>query len=316
MKSRYLPIVVALLLVAGVAASFGFNSNGSGGGTAGIPNPPSDVTINAQGQWVVTSAGGGQGPFAAGFLSAGVPPLTMALGDASVAESLTCGKLWFGVNALGLLDYGCTTASKFTLMGGGLNIPSPNSLSLGFVGSFLGSIAFNGNTSGTTTVQSAAAAGGTFTLPTVNTTGPTANPGTSGMALVSTTAGVQSYQATEAHLGNAGAYGNNTNFPSGNIVVQAVATNAGHFTQMTSNNQSLNGGSCSTAPTFNVFDGGSNTGTAKIASAAAQVTRGTTTQQAETLTFAAGDVIGIYVSTQGATCLAPTFSVDATVTYP
>ena len=62
---------------------------------------------------------------------------------------------------------------------------------------------------------------------------------------------------------------------------------------------------CSTAPTFNVFDGASNLGTAKIASATVQAKNAPTTQ-AETLTFAAGDMIGIIVSMAG----------DATAVYP
>lgn len=142
------------------------------------------------------------------------------------------------------------------------------------------------------------------------------SPGTSGQVASMTTAGVLSWIATEAHLSpGTNTFGNNTPFPTGVPIYQTVATNAGHFTQLTSTNITLNAGSCSTAPTFNVFDGASNLGTAKIASATVQA-KNATTQQAETLTFAAGDVIGIIVSTAGATCLAPIFNVDATVVYP
>lgn len=120
----------------------------------------------------------------------------------------------------------------------------------------------------------------------------------------------------EAHGNGDGAFGNNTNFPTGNVIWTTKTTLAGHFTQLTCNTQSLNAGSCTTAPIVNVFDKTTG-GAAPLACVnTVQNTLGTTTSGAQTLTFAAGDVIGLYVSTQGGTCLAPTFAVDATITYP
>lgn len=150
--------------------------------------------------------------------------------------------------------------------------------------------------------------GGNAPPPTSNTTGALLQIGTNGIT--------NNLSVQEGHLGNAGAYGNSTNFPTNNLVVQTTATKAGHFAWLTSTNQSLNGGSCTTAPTFNVFDGSSNTGTAKTASTSVQNSKGTATTQSQSLTFQAGDIIGIYVSTQGATCTAPTFAVDATLNFP
>lgn len=122
--------------------------------------------------------------------------------------------------------------------------------------------------------------------------------------------------ATEGHVNADGAFGNNTNFPTGSVVFATKTLNAGHVMSLTCNNQTLNAGSCTTAPTVNFYDGASNIGTPLLCSNAAQGTRGTTTNSAQTQTFAAGDIIGLYISTQGGTCLAPTFSVDATLSYP
>jgi hypothetical protein len=45
-------------------------------------------------------------------------------------------------------------------------------------------------------------------------------------------------------------------------------------------------------------------------------TKGTGTSTAQTLTFAAGDIIGIYISTAGATCTADLFTVTAQYSVP
>jgi hypothetical protein len=97
------------------------------------------------------------------------------------------------------------------------------------------------------------------------------------------------------------------------VVAQTIAVAAGHFTNLVIT-ASL-GGSCTTAPTFNVFDGTSNTGTAKIATSTTQ-TKGTATNQTQTLTYAAGDLIGIYISTAGATCTTDTWVVSAEYSTP
>lgn len=69
------------------------------------------------------------------------------------------------------------------------------------------------------------------------------------------------------------------------------------------------GGSCTTPPFFNVFAGTSSTGTAKQGSATYQ-SPGNATNQVESLTFTAGQNIGIEISTQGVTCTS-FFLVDA-----
>ena len=97
------------------------------------------------------------------------------------------------------------------------------------------------------------------------------------------------------------------------VVAQTIAAYAGHFTNLVMT-ASL-GGTCTTAPTFNVFDGTSNVGTAKIATSTTQ-TKGTSTNQTQTLTFAAGDLIGIYISTAGATCTTDTWVVSAQYSEP
>jgi hypothetical protein len=97
------------------------------------------------------------------------------------------------------------------------------------------------------------------------------------------------------------------------VLASYTATNKGHFIQLQSVNAT--GGACTTAPTVNVFDGTSNTGTAVTCSTSAQ-TKGVATTQTETQTFAAGDVIGIYISTAGGTCSAPTFTISAEVAEP
>ena len=97
------------------------------------------------------------------------------------------------------------------------------------------------------------------------------------------------------------------------VLAETVAPIAGHFTSITVSTQL--GGTCTTVPQFNVFDGTSNTGTAVSASASTQ-TKGNGTTQTETQTFAAGDHIGIYISTAGATCVANVISVSAQYTTP
>jgi hypothetical protein len=120
--------------------------------------------------------------------------------------------------------------------------------------------------------------------------------------------------AIDATFGSTGAFGNSTNYTTGSQLAAITPKNAGTITNITIVNQTLAAGSCTTAPTFNVFVGSSsNEGTAIIASASKQAALGTVTSQAQTLSFGAGQVIGLYVSTQGATCLAPVFNV--TVSY-
>jgi hypothetical protein len=147
-------------------------------------------------------------------------------------------------------------------------------------------------------------------------TPPTAAPTSSGQVWSSTTAGVGSWVSTEFEIGEgSNTFGNNTPYPTNTVIATHKAANAGHFTQLSCVNQTLNAGSCTAAPTVNVFDGTTNTGSTLTCSTTVQ-TKGTQSTTAQSQTFAAGDIIGIYVSTQGATCTAPIFIVTATAVEP
>jgi hypothetical protein len=97
------------------------------------------------------------------------------------------------------------------------------------------------------------------------------------------------------------------------VLASTVANAAGHFTNL----QVVTslGGTCTTVPIFNVFDGTSNVGSTVTAGSTTQ-TKGTGTSTAQTLTFAAGDIIGIYISTAGATCTLDQFIVSAQYSIP
>lgn len=100
-----------------------------------------------------------------------------------------------------------------------------------------------------------------------------------------------------------------------NTVVATISpTHSGHIVNLVIVNTNASS-NCTTAPTFNVFDGTSNTGTAKIGITTAQ-TKGNATSQSQSLAFNAGDIIGIYISTAGATCTVPVWSVSAMITEP
>jgi hypothetical protein len=97
------------------------------------------------------------------------------------------------------------------------------------------------------------------------------------------------------------------------VLASTVANVAGHFTNLQV--VTALGGTCTTAPIFNVFDGTSNTGSTVTASSSTQ-TKGTGTSTAQTQTFAAGDVVGIYISTAGGTCTTDQFTVTAQYSIP
>lgn len=93
---------------------------------------------------------------------------------------------------------------------------------------------------------------------------------------------------------------------SGVVIAGTKALYAGKFTNL----QIVSGGGgCTTPPFLNVFAGTSSTGTAIQASGTYQ-SPGNATNQPETLTFTAGQNIGVYISTLGAGCTS-LFSVDA-----
>lgn len=97
-----------------------------------------------------------------------------------------------------------------------------------------------------------------------------------------------------------------------NVVLGGTTPNqAGHFTNL----QIISGGgSCTTPPFFNVFDGTSGLGTPKQGIATYQ-SPGNASNQTQNLTFASGDNIGIFISTQGVTCT-NFFSINAQYSTP
>jgi fibronectin-binding autotransporter adhesin len=101
--------------------------------------------------------------------------------------------------------------------------------------------------------------------------------------------------------------------PANAVIAGMKATNAGHFTNLQA--VSTVTPTCTTPPTFSVFDGTSNVGTTLTPTTAAQ-TKGNATNQAETLTFAAGDNIGIYAVSTGTSCTTLNLIITATVAEP
>ena len=97
------------------------------------------------------------------------------------------------------------------------------------------------------------------------------------------------------------------------VIAGTKAIYAGHFQNL----QVITslGGTCTTPPHFNVFDGTTNTGT-NVTATATTLTKGNATVQAQTLTFGAGDQIGIYISTAGSTCTTDSFVVSAQYSTP
>jgi hypothetical protein len=135
----------------------------------------------------------------------------------------------------------------------------------------------------------------------------TTQPAGDSSTKIATTAFVISQGTISAGPGLFGASALNT------VIAGTKASQAGHFTNLQVI-ASL-GGTCTTPPQFNVFDGTSNVGTAVTATATTQ-TKGNATVQAQTRTFAAGDQIGIYISTAGATCTTDSFVVTAQYSTP
>ena len=97
------------------------------------------------------------------------------------------------------------------------------------------------------------------------------------------------------------------------MVISDFAVNAGHFTKLTCALNSAQ--TCSTPPTVNVYDGASNIGTTLQCPTTA-TTRGGATAQSESLAFAAGDEVGIYITAAGNACATDTFTVAAHAQEP
>ena len=99
-----------------------------------------------------------------------------------------------------------------------------------------------------------------------------------------------------------------------NTVIEGTSPhNSGHFVNLQI--ISSTGGTCTTPPIFNVFDGASNIGTPVTAPTGVQ-TKGNATNGAQTLAFSAGDNIGVYISSAGAGCTTDQFSVAAQYAEP
>jgi hypothetical protein len=96
------------------------------------------------------------------------------------------------------------------------------------------------------------------------------------------------------------------------VLAQGTALNASHFVNLSVTN--INGGSCSTAPTFNVYSG-TTAGIAVTGSTTQQAAGTTTSNTSETLAIAANGVYSV-VMTGAGTCTGPNFAVYATVETP
>lgn len=109
---------------------------------------------------------------------------------------------------------------------------------------------------------------------------------------------------------------NSTLLSTGRALQSGIATSACHFTKL-SCVDSYNNGTCTTAPSFNVYANTNSTeGTAVNCSNTNQTTLGTFTSQSETLAIPAGDAYGIYVSTASSGCNTSMFSVVADIVCP
>lgn len=119
-------------------------------------------------------------------------------------------------------------------------------------------------------------------------------------------------QSAERYFGVSAALGGLTSTAGATLLQTCeVATQSGHFVDMVCVND-LNGGACTTAPTYNVRDDtAATTGTAAACgTAAGQVTT------AESISFSAGDRICLVRTVNGGTCTAPIFSVNAHIVTP
>ena len=118
--------------------------------------------------------------------------------------------------------------------------------------------------------------------------------------------------AIEYTVGASGQLGNLSSSITGSLQQSCdIAVNAGHIVNLVITTD-LGGGSCTTAPTFNVADStGSTLGTAKQAANTTSVVG-----QSQSLAFAAGDRICIVRTVNGGTCVAPQFEVVMHVSEP
>jgi hypothetical protein len=203
--------------------------------------------------------------------------------------------VWNGSNAYNSFTGGLTGA-----------VISP-ALALGTPGSVAGTLTFAAVTGSGTFTLAQANSTTTYTL-----TAPNTAPSVSGQVLSATTGGVGSWATMEAYpLHVSGSLGGLTSTAAATLLQEATTvTRAGHAVDLTCTTD-LNGGACTTAPSFNVRDvTGSTTGTVACGNVAGAV------KQAESLAFAAGDQIAIVRTVNGGTCTAPQFVVSLHASFP
>lgn len=236
-----------------------------------------------------------------------------AAGDFSSGTSATSGALWFGTGNNASLDFGETTAGKFTLAGpsgGDLRTTNGNiqaqagNLIAGTAATTTGKLLLNGGTGGTLTVAPQASfTSYEFDLPTT--------AGTAGQALVSGggSGTAMAYQAIPQTVQFSGALGGLASTAAATLLQACgVATSTGHIVDLNCTTD-LNGGACTTAPQYNVRDNtAATTGTAKTCSTSAG-----NVDQTESLAVTAGDVVCLVRTGNGGTCTTPVFHVLMTL---
>jgi hypothetical protein len=123
---------------------FWFGSNGS---------QSMDFALTTAGQYSLT---GGLLSVLTGGLASGTKATGIATGDVSASRSTTTGKVWIGSNGSQSLDFGITTASRYTLIGGPLDLSATGDKILvlkngGHISSLLGTATLPGVSTGTVT---------------------------------------------------------------------------------------------------------------------------------------------------------------------
>jgi hypothetical protein len=146
-----------------------------------------------------------------------------------------------------------------------------------------------------------------------NTFSPTLVAGVSTTGVINAVGGFTNNgnSAVEFNVSQSGPFGAFTSGAAGNRYQQChVALNAGHFTYLYITTD-LNGGSCTTAPTFNVYNN-----TANGTPVTANTNDNQTASAAQTLAVSPGGLACIVRTGDGSGCTAPWFFVTAQVKEP
>lgn len=206
------------------------------GNAGGVPQAITGLT------W--TSGTGTLGMNGVSLVSSGTPTITLpAVTTTEPAAQTTTNGGILNATTAGVQSY--TNDAQFSGTSG-------STLTLGKASSATGILNFNGTTSGTTALTVPAAAGSvTITLPTVTTTGPTAQSTTTGSPLVATSAGVQSYPGNVLFTGTGGA--------TLSLGKASSATGALTLIGTTSGSATLTVPATAGTPTFNLNSPGSGT---------------------------------------------------------